>query len=80
MKSVARLGVVDRVVVGSFLGLPPWAYILLTVDLPPWIWVLLVVDLGLLALVFFFFFFLWWVLVSHDLIQTPWWWVDFDVG
>ena len=57
MKSVARLGVVDRVVVGSFLGLPPWAYILLTVDLPPWIWVLLVVDLGLLALVFFFFVF-----------------------
>ena len=37
MKSVARLGVVDGVVAGSFLGLPPWAYVLLGVDLPPWI-------------------------------------------
>ena len=55
MKSVAELGVVDGVVVESFLGLPPWTYILLAIDLPSWIWVLLAVDLGLLALVFFFF-------------------------
>ena len=54
MKSVAGLGVVDGVVVGSFLGLPPWAYTLLAVDLLQWIWVLLVVDLGLLTLDFFF--------------------------
>ena len=54
MKSVAGLGVVDGVVAGSFLGLPPWAYTLLAVDLLQWIWVLLVVDLGLLALDFFF--------------------------
>ena len=57
MKSMAGLGVVDGVVAGSFLGLPPWAYVLLTVDLLSWIWVLLAVDLGLLALGFFFFFF-----------------------
>ena len=37
MKLVVGLGVVDRVVAGSFLGLPPWAYVLLAVDLPPWI-------------------------------------------
>ena len=55
MKLVAGLGVVDEVVVGSFLGLPPWAYVLLAVDLLQWIWVLFIVDLGLLALGFFFF-------------------------
>ena len=68
MKSVAGLGVVDGVVAGSFLGLPPWAYTLLAVDLLQWIWVLLVMDLGLLALGFFFFG---WVLLIHDLLQTP---------
>ena len=31
MKSVAGLGVVDRVVVRSFLGLPPW--VLVVVDI-----------------------------------------------
>ena len=54
-KSVVGLGVVDGVVAGSFLGLPPWAYVLLAVDLLQWIWVLFIVDLGLLALGFFFF-------------------------
>ena len=78
MKLVAGLGVVDEVVIGSFLGLPPWAYILLAVDLLPWIW-LARRGSGLAHLGFFFFFW-WWVLLSHDLLQTPWWWVDFDVG
>ena len=57
IKSMVGLGVVDGVVARSFLGLPPWAYILLVVDLPLWIWVLLIVDLGLLTLFLFFFFF-----------------------
>ena len=26
------------------------------------------------------FFFFGWILLNHDLLQTPWWWVDFDVG
>ena len=56
MKLVAGLGVVDEVVIGSFLGLPPWAYILLAVDLLPWIW-LARRGSGLAHLGFFFFFF-----------------------